>query len=246
MPQEPWKRAHQLSRMVPPDARPRGAAPPPRPRKPLFGVVAGVLLIGLLGAAGWLAYPHIPRFWERTSPPASITRGETTATETTGPTVTVDTAVLEEGLGIGLAPLADYLEVIELTKEAGITWELKTTGGGTLRMTAPGIVAYVDDGKLRGYTLDVPVVFGHREWSAVQRELRRAGITPELMADAVMGEGAVGSNVSLEGARVAETRRGWVYPVYDLRFAGGTLKLIRAGLRIGPARVAGPQDAPAG
>ncbi|MDQ3024301.1 MAG: hypothetical protein M3R04_07980 [bacterium] len=147
---------------------------------------------------------------------------------------------LDEGLGIGLAMLGDYKAILDATKGWGIEWELTATGGTTLRMASAGMIVYAKDGVISGWSMDVPVVFAEKGWSPWLRTLREAGIDPTLSTTDTKGAAIGESTQYLHSAKSEQTRDGWVSPVYELRYANGTLRQIKGGVEFGTGHVEAP------
>jgi hypothetical protein len=232
MARDPWKRAYELTQSPPPPAPPPYREP--RGRGWLW-FLALVLLGGLATAAWMLGY---------LKPPGSetVTEALPEPVERVLPKregdVVVDVTALDDGLGIELRLYGDYLDVIAATQEWKIPWEIKTTGGGTLRVTAPGITMFTRQGLVQTYELDLQeledatVEGGALLWAAWLPQLRRAGLDRALDQEQFSGlQPAAGESNTfyLAGERDITVGRGTVKPQYLLRFRQNELAIVKGG-----------------
>jgi hypothetical protein len=239
MPQEPWKRARQLHELRQAGIKSAANAGQPRPviiRRPRWSAVVGwTLLVLLLGGAATAYFTRgwwFPRY-RAELPPKVEQVVEQVAPE---PAVTLDYQALESGLGIGLRIFGDYLDVLNATNDWGVTWQLTDTGNGTQRCGAPGLLLYVEGGRIRSYELDLPTVFATPAWQPWYQDLKRAGITPDLTWTALTGESEMPGGVAereIHSSTDSEWAGGPAHAVWKLAFSDGWLRYLNGGITIG-------------
>jgi hypothetical protein len=149
----------------------------------------------------------------------------------------VDVAQLDSGLGIGLSIFGSYKELLAATSGWGFEWKLTATGGGTLRLSAPGLLVYTEDGKISGWRLDLKKVFADEHWKNWWPSLRQAGLDPQRkVAEQTRPQQDLNSDAGVRSAQ------GWLYPAYELHYLDGKLSEVRGGIRLGEGGIAPPTD----
>jgi hypothetical protein len=233
MPQEPWKRASQLQRAVPREAREAPAPPPLQPKRSGWGFL--LLLIPLILVVMWFYYDSIQAEWfhltgheprlHASLKPASLQLpiGKPKA-------VVVNADTLDEGLGIGLRVYDDYHTLLDKTKDRGLEWKF-AAAAKTLRMSAPGVTVYVENDLITAYTLKLGAIYAEPNWKWWQGDLKQAGLTENAKQEDVTGQATGGDRVSLYGSRTITMPSGWANPAYELDFEHGVLTEVHAGIR---------------
>lgn len=236
---DPWRKAYTLSRArTPADALPgtRTGKPPPhlRPRRPFWPWLLLILLTAG-GAGGWYLWQQrgvlIPKYAGQL--PAPVAKQ---VEQTPLPRQELDVPLLDGGLGIGLAIGGDYLNLIGATRDWDVEWKLTELGSGNSRATAPGLTVYSEQGRIRGYVLDIKDVFAAGEWQPWYKELLRAGLGPELNWRTATGDAEMPQGVT---EHLLKGRGGYSWggrdsnAAYTLYFRDGWLTRVEGGLLTG-------------
>jgi hypothetical protein len=234
MPQEPWKRASQLQRAVPREARGAPAPPPLRPPKKPWWVLWVLIPVALL--AGWFYLNSLQTLWLRLRRQESTSHTSTAVhrsevSKTNKVALTGD--VIDQGLGIGLVVYSDYHTLLDKTKDRGIEWSF-TGEGNSLRLSAPGVTVYVDGKNITAYTLKFDEVFAEEHWSWWCKKLADAGFKEDSTSLQLTGQSAPQGRVSLYGTRSIHQNQGWATPAFELSFFQDRLDELHAGIRPGP------------
>jgi hypothetical protein len=237
MPQDGWRRAYILSRSrqgTPPSA---SSPVPPRPRSGRqrnWGCIAALVLLLLLAAAAvalWLyRWWWVPRYRERLPDPVRQALPE--------PRASIDLTSLDAGLGCQLRQFSDYLPLIDATRAWGVEWELAETGGGTTRLSAPGLLVYTRDGLILTYDLDLRAVYANARWVQWQPLLRQAGLSLDLTYTALTGKEdmpAGKSELEYDSANRVELKPSPARGKYILHFTDGWLTRVVAAVNYGAA-----------
>jgi hypothetical protein len=239
MPQEPWKRARQLQDLKQAGVKPAKVQGAPRPviqRSPRWPQVLGWLLLLLILGGGVAAY--LTRGWwfpryRNQFPPKVEQAVEQVAPE---PAVTLDYQALESGLGIELCIFGSYLSVLNATNDWGLDWRLADTGNDTQICTAPGLRVYVEQGRIRSYELDLAAVFASEAWKPWYKDLKRAGISPDLTWTALSGESEMPGGIAereIHSSTNAQWAGGPAHAVWKLQFQDGWLRYLNGGITVG-------------
>jgi hypothetical protein len=234
MSKDPWRKAYQLSR-IKRESEPKPGQPPARvvirrafPWGPVVSTAVLVLVLGG-GAAAWFTRGWwLPRYKPELPPVVTENIAE--------PRVTVDYTAVEEGLGIKLCILGDYLDLVAATRDLGFEWELKQLGGEQLRLEAPGLLVYATQGQIWNWKLDLDKVFADQRWAGLQSALRKAGLSPDLTWAALTGEAATPAGVKEQVVRSSAKRQmpqGWAHPNYVLAFTDSWLKRVEGRIEFG-------------
>jgi hypothetical protein len=237
MPQEPWKRAAQLQRAVPPDARaplerPQDLSRQRRARYGWFWLAA----LALLSAAAWYFWPQLSMI-VRSNPAAQQAASAISGTKDLElPRLTAES--LDAGLGLELVMFGDPGKIVNRSQSMEVDWKIVPTGGATSRMTATGLNVYSDKHGISGWRMDVPLLFRTEAWKPWLRELREAGIDPELLLQPAGQEFVA----TLEGSLSVQTTEGWKSSVYEIHYVDGKLREIKAGVRLGAGAAPAPEN----
>jgi hypothetical protein len=140
--------------------------------------------------------------------------------------------MLDEGLSIGLSVYNDYHALLDKTKDHGIEWKF-TAEGDTLRLSAPGVIVYVQGKDITAYTLKLDQIFAEEHWDWWQDELSAAGISDRTTSAQVSGQSSAQGKVSLYGSRSIHRKDGWATPAFELDFFQDKLSELHAGIRPG-------------
>ena len=233
MSRDPWKRAYNLKKLNrAPEKKGRISTPAIRGRRRIWPVVLLVLLVLIAGGA-YAAWHYrslwIPRYRDKLP--------EVVADVVKEPRVYVDYTALEQGLGVHLSILGDYLDLIASTRDGEPAWDVKQTGGGTLRLESDGIKVYVQDGAIQTYKIDMRALFESERWQDWLPAWRDAGLSPDLTWTAFTGEEEMPMGAT-EYLYVCDdginTAGGWRHPAFNLEFHGGWLRRIEGRYEFGP------------
>lgn len=252
MSKDPWKKAHDLSRIrqnLPPPAaavmqREYGIA---QPRRRLsYSLVAGIVLVVLVLGAG-AAYWARALWWPKAS--EHLPEPVTEAVESTVPELrpSVDWHALDKGLGADLKQFTSYLEFVDNARSWGAGDQLKliSTGEGRWRVTAPGLRMYVQDGLVWTYELELAQIYADDAWKPWWPDLRAAGLVPELTWEDVTGDPNPPHDHAVYPMRrtpSTRVREGWVYPVFKLHFDRGKLSSVEAAVQFGVSQPLPPEE----
>ena len=248
MAQDPWKRAHQLKQRQAPPATPAGLPPAvlhPGGRRWIAALVVVILVLGAGAAAfHFFRHPGNPlapiKQLEESRPVQKLEK------KLTGKKVQVDQAFLFGGLGIGLALFETYEPMLEQTKPWKPGWEVKDTGGGTVRLQAPGIKAFAVGGLIETYDIDLGAVTSAPCWKPWLPKLAKAGLTQSLAWTDISGEElapASDREFSYTDPQAVKLPDGWAHRMVVLHFISGKLKRIEGRLSFGPANEPGGKSA---
>lgn len=253
MSKDPWKKAHDLSRIrqqqqLAADHASKQLFEPPRSRpRWSFSLVVSVVVILLVGGAA-AAYFTRSIWWPQVGPrlPEELTGVVEEAAPELRPTV--DWHALDKGLGADLRQFTSYLDFVDAVREWGAGKQLKliSTGEGRWRVTATGVKVYVQDGMIWTYELELNKIYAAAEWNPWWPELRAAGLVPELSWEDVTGDPNFPPGHAEHRMRrtpATRVREGWVYPVFILHFSYGKLTSLEAAVDYGVSEPATPEDA---
>jgi hypothetical protein len=245
MAKDPWKRAHDLSRLREHSAVEQPAEARAARRIGCGTVIAIALAVLVVGGAAVLFFTR-GWWWPRYRAALPEPLQEVVADVAPEPPADVDWHVLETGLDVELRMFGDYNLFVGATRawEPGV--KLISTGNDTWRLTAPGVRVHVRNGLVWTYELDLPLIFAEECWREWWPALREAGLTPDLTWTALTGEEEQpvgGTDYTYRSTRSTRVAEGWVYPVFILYFADGWLRRVEGAIDFG---VSSELEPPAG
>jgi len=243
MSKDPWKKAHDLSRIrqdLPPPAAAamrRHYGTVQQRSRVSFSLVVGIIVLILVLGAG-AAYWARALWWPQTSEhlPEPVAEAVESAVPELRPSV--DWHALDKGLGADLRQFTSYLDFVNNVRRWGAEDQLNllSTGEGRWRVTAPGIRVYVQDGLIWTYELELSKIYAEDAWKPWWPDLRAAGLVPELTwEDVTSMPRPAEDHTEFPMRRTPSTRvrEGWVYPVYKLHFDQGKLSSMEAAVEFG-------------
>lgn len=250
MSKEPWKKAHNLSRLrqeqssakMPPTSH-TVYQPGIVARRSSFSLVVGIILVVLILGAGVLYFTR-ETWWPATS--QHLPEQVSDAVEEIAPELqlSVDWHALDTGLGADLKQFTSYLDFVGKTGEWGAPVKLIQTGTDRWRITAPGLKVYVQDGMIWTYELEFAEIYADERWKPWWPELRSAGLVPELTWEDVTGDPNKPRGHAEHRMRrtpATRVREGWVYPVFILHFNYGELSGLEGAVDFGVSEQALPE-----
>jgi hypothetical protein len=252
MSKDPWKKAHELSRIRQDQLRAARGKPeqlyqPPRVRSRWsFSLVVSLILV-LLIAGAVVAYFTRALWWPQAS--GHLPEQVTEAVEEAAPELrpSIDWHALDKGLGANLKQFTSYLDFVSQVEEWGAQDKLKliSTGEGRWRLTAPGVKVYVQDGLIWTYELELSKIYASECWEPWWPELRKAGLVPEYTWEDMTGDPDFPPGHAEQRMRrtpSTRVREGWVYPVFILHFDYGKLSELEAAVDYGVSELAVPEE----
>lgn len=139
----------------------------------------------------------------------------------------------EEGLGIGLRIGARWDEVAAATSKWSLNWQPGVSGIGRERVALPGVAVGLEDGFVRGYSIELGALGRHNGLSQWAAQLRAMGLYPGLDYQTYSGgKGAEREESWLTSGQLVKLGAEEFNSAYCLVFTGGRLSELRGALSI--------------